>query len=380
MKITDVKIFATDDTGPSVFVKIETDSGISGFGESTNHFLPNTAAGALADLAPMLIDTDPSRIEDAWQMCYRSRFYRGGPATGSAVSGIDMALWDIKGKVLGVPVYQLLGGKAREKVRVYGHVGGNTPEEAAEQARERVSRGITALRYRAFHRFDSDGRHDHRAGVEDQVAYTAAIREAVGGSVDLILECHGRYDPVWVTRLAEAVAPYRPFYIEDPIRHENPEVWRELRRRIGLPIATGERGHDKWDLKDLIVTNSIDYVRPDICHCGGITEMRKIAALAETYFIDLIPHNNAGPLGSSASVHACIAMPNVELLEAPWVNRAVPETKIVRPYPRVEDGYAFPSEEPGLGIEFDEKKAAEIPMGRSRVPVLRAADGSIRDF
>ena len=380
MEITDVKCLLSEESGPAVFVKIDTNEGIVGYGDASNHFVPQSVAGMVADLRPMLLGQDPERIEYIWQMCFRSRFMRGGPATGSAISGIDMALWDIKAKKLGVPVYQILGGKTRDCVRLYGHAGGVTAEEVGRNAAERASRGITAVRFRGFHDTDRKSLHDHRKGVLQQEEYTRAIRQMVGDDVDIIVECHGRYDVEWAVELAKRVEPYHPFFIEDPIRHENPDVFRELRKQIHLPLATGERGHSKWELKDLITTNAVNYLRPDICHCGGFTELRKIAALAETYYIKLVLHNNAGPLGTAASLHACLAIPNVELLEAPWVNSVSHKKSITWPYPDVRDGYALPLERPGLGIELDEQAAGEIPFSPSNVPVLNGYDGSIRDW
>ena len=232
MKITDVSYFLTTELGSSaLFVKIETDFGITGYGEATIHFFPQAVAGMLEDLRLNLVGENPERIEYLWQSCFRRLFMRGGPVTGAAISGIDMALWDIKGKSLGVPVYQLLGGLAREKVRLYGHVSGDTAEEIAERAKERASRGITAIRFRGFHTYDRAGLHDHQLAVDQQVEFTAAIREAVGDKVDILVECHGRYDPEWVIQLAERVKLYRPFFIEDPIRHENPRSWHRFAPR-----------------------------------------------------------------------------------------------------------------------------------------------------
>jgi galactonate dehydratase len=380
MKITGVEHFLTSDVRSSaVFLKIETDAGIVGYGEATNHFLPHSALGAVQDLTPYLIGEDPERIAYLWQVCYRRRFYRGGPATGAALAAIDMALWDIKGKAHGVPVYQLLGGLAREKVRVYGHVTGRSAEEIAAQARERAAKGITAIRYRGFHAYDDADLHDHRLAVEQQVEYMAAIREAVGDEVDIILECHGRYDPQWAIELARRVEPYRPFMIEDPVRHENPQALAQLRAHTGLPLAIGERYHDKWDFRETIVNQYANYLRPDVCHCGGISEMCKIAAMGETYYMELIPHNNAGPLGTAATLHAALAIPNVAMIEAPWVNGSG-ETDVVRPYPEVVDGYALPLEGPGLGIAFDEALARSKAFTPRMQPRLDALDGSVRDF
>ena len=377
MKITRVDPILT---GSDVFVRIETDAGIVGYGDATNHFLPYSVEGMLKDLIPYLIGEDPARIEYLWQVCFRRRFQRGGPATGTALAGIDQALWDIKGKAYGVPVYELLGGLARTKVRVYGHVDGATAEEAAQQARQRVARGITAIRFRAFHSYDKVDLHDHKLAVRQQIEYLAAIREAVGEDVDLLLECHGRYDPEWAIALAQQAKPYRPFLIEDPIRHENPEALRRLREHTDLPLAIGERYHNKWECREAVVNQYVNYLRPDVCHCGGISEMKKIAALAEVYYIELIPHNNAGPLGSAATLHAALAIPNVALIEAPWANSDA-QGDVVTPYPKIENGFALPLEGPGLGITFDEALARATPFRQPGLqPRLNAPDGSVRDF
>ena len=377
MKITNIETIMT---GSDVFIKVETDAGITGYGDATNHFLPYAAEGMLKDVCPYLIGEDPERVEYLWQSCFRRRFMRGGPATGTALGGIDMALWDIKGKACGVPVYQLLGGLARTKVRCYGHVGGNTAEEAARQAQARVAKGITAIRFRAFHSYDAENLHDHKLAVRQQIEYLAAIRKAVGDDIDLILECHGRYDPEWAIELARRAEPYHPFMIEDPLRPENPQAMAQVRAATRIPLATGERFHSKWDFRETIVNGYVNYLRPDVCHCGGLTEMKKIAAMAEVYYINLIPHNNAGPLGTAATLHAALAIPNVVLIEAPWVNGDA-RTDVVGPYPKFEGGYALPLEGPGLGVAFDEKLARSKPFRKPGLqPRLNDPDGSVRDF
>ena len=377
MKITSVDTILT---GRDILVRVGTDAGIVGYGDATNHFLPYSVEGMLKDLIPYLIGEDPERIEYLWQVCFRRRFMRGGPSTGSAIAGIDQALWDIKGKAYGVPVYQLLGGLARTKVRVYGHVSGNTAAEAARMAKDRVAKGITAIRFRAFHSYDRTDFHDHDLGVCQQIEYLAAIREAVGDDVDLILECHGRYDPPWAIKLAELAKPYHPFMIEDPIRHENPAALAQVRKSTNIPLAIGERYHSKWDCRETIVNQYVNYIRVDVCHCGGISEMKKIAAMAEAYYIDLIPHNNAGPLGSAATLHAALAIPNVAMIEAPWVN-GNGKGDVIKPYPTVEKGFALPLEGAGLGVTVDENRAREKPFQKPGLqPRLNARDGSVRDF
>ena len=367
-------------TGSDVFVRIETDAGIVGYGDATNNFLPYTVEGALKDMIPYLIGEDPERIAYLWESCFRRRFQRGGPSTGCALAGIDQALWDIKGKAYGVPVYQLLGGLARTKVRVYGHVSGNTAAEAARQAVQRKERGLTAIRFRAFHSYDAQNFHEHKLAVRQQVEYLEAIRKAVGDEVDLILECHGRYDPEWAIELARLAAPYRPLYIEDPVRHENPEALKRVREHTDVPLAIGERYHNKWDCREAVIQQWVDYLRPDVCHCGGITEMMRIAALADVFYITLIPHNNAGPLGSAATLHVALAIPNLTMIEAPWANGDAPGD-VVNPFPRVEKGYALPLDGPGLGVTVDEERAkAKAFRPPTLQPRLNATDGSVRDF
>ena len=367
-------------TGSDVFVRIETDAGIVGYGDATNNFLPYTVEGALKDMIPYLIGEDPERIAYLWESCFRRRFQRGGPSTGSALAGIDQALWDIKGKAYGVPVYQLLGGLARTKVRVYGHVSGNTAAEAARQAVQRRENGLTAIRFRAFHSYDAQNFHEHKLAVRQQVEYLEAIRKAVGDEVDLILECHGRYDPEWAIELARLAAPYRPLYIEDPVRHENPEALKRVREHTDVPLAIGERYHNKWDCREAVIQQWVDYLRPDVCHCGGITEMMRIAALADVFYITLIPHNNAGPLGSAATLHVALAIPNLTMIEAPWANGDA-QGDVVNPFPRVEKGYALPLDGPGLGVTVDEERARAKPLRPPTLqPRLNATDGSVRDF
>ena len=209
----------------------------------------------------------------------------------------------------------------------------------------------------------------------------AAIRKAVGDDVDLILECHGRYDPEWAIELAHLAEPYKPFLIEDPIRHENPQALAQVRAHTRLPLAIGERYHSKWDFRETIVNGYVNYLRPDICHCGGITEMKKIGAFGEAFYMSLIPHNNAGPLGTAATLHAALAIPNVALIEAPFVNSTGSRPDVVSPYPKLEAGFALPLEGPGLGITFDEKLARSRPFRKPALqPRLNAPDGSVRDF
>jgi galactonate dehydratase len=381
MKIVDVKSYLISPTG--VFVKIETDEGITGYGEATILYFPQSVAAMIQDMKGYLIGEDPQRIEYIWQSLFRDMFMRGGPVHSAAMSGIDMALWDIKGKYLNVPVYQLLGGLVRDRVRLYGHVAGRSAEEIAKKAKKLADTGVNMIRFRGFHDYDAQSLHDHALGVKQQLEYLEAIRAAVGDEVDIIVECHGRYDPEWAIKLAKGAEKFNPFFIEDPIRHENPQAMALVRSHTTLPLAIGERAHNKWDFRELIVNNYVDYIRPDICHCGGITEMKKIAALAETFYINLVPHNTQGPLAYAATMHAAFAISNVAVVEAAFVN---PENRMtdrfVKSFPEFENGYALPPKGPGLGIEVNEEEIIAATEN-FKPPInmrLRGLDGSVMDW
>lgn len=383
MKITDVKVYLVPNT--DVYVKIETDAGLSGWGECSVHYMPQATAGMLKDLRLYLLGQDPMRIELLWQSLFRDLFMRGGPSHMAAISGIDMALWDLKGKALNVPVYELLGGLAHDKIRLYSHIAGTSEQEMAAKAKKLADQGVTMIRFRGFHDTDPQRLHDHKKGVEQQVSYLTAMREAVGYGVDFIVECHGRYDPVWAIRLGREVESLKPFFIEDPIRQENPQSLALLRQHIDVPLAAGERYHHRWDFREAIVNQYLDYVRPDICHCGGISEMKKIAALAETFYIGVVPHNTQGPLAMAACMHTAFSTDNVPVVEAIFANPDNVNEQQLRysgPWPAYENGYALPPKGPGLGIEVNEEAliAAQNDFTPRTQPRLRGYDGSVRDW
>ncbi|MDR0396511.1 MAG: galactonate dehydratase [Oscillospiraceae bacterium] len=383
MKITDVKVYLAPST--DVYVKIETDEGLFGWGEPSVIYMPQSVAGMLRDMRLYLIGQDPERIELIWQSLFRDMFMRGGPSHMAAISGVDMALWDIKAKACGKPLYQLLGGLAHDKLRVYGHVSGKSAREIAANAKELAGTGVTMIRYRGFHNWDPVRAFDMDRGVNEQVEYLAAIREAVGSGVDIIVECHGRYDPVWAIKLAQRCEPYHPFFIEDPIRQENTEALRNLRAQSRLPLAAGERYHNRFDFRDVIVNQYLDYVRPDICHCGGVSEMKKIAALAETYYIGVVPHNTQGPLAMTACLHTAFTIDNVPVVEAVYANPKnihPGQYRYCSPWPSVKDGYVLPPQGPGLGMDVDEEALISAcgDFKPRTQPMLRGRDGSVKDW
>jgi galactonate dehydratase len=383
MRISRVRVWLTSPT--AVYVKIETDEGVSGYGEATVLYYPQSVAAMLHDLEGYLIGQDPFRIEYLWQSLFRDLFMRGGPTHQAAISGVDMALYDLKGKALGVPVYELLGGRVRDRVRLYGHVAADTRDGIVKKAVRLAETGCTMIRFRGFHGMDARREFDFQAGVDEQIEYLAAIRQAVGEKVDLILECHGRYDLPWAVKAARAAEPYHPYFIEDPIRQENPSSMALLRAQTCLPIATGERAHSRWDFRELFIAHSIDYARPDVCHCGGITEMMKIAAFAEVFGISIVPHNTQGPLAMAACLHAAFAIDNVAVVEAAYCNpenRDTVRAKAAKSWPEAIDGYSLPPTGTGLGVEIDEEILDRNQAGFKppMQPRLRAYDGSVRDW
>lgn len=383
MKITSLKTWLTGPTG--VYLKISTDEGISGYGEATIPYFPQSVYGMLKDLETYLIGENPMRIEYIWQSLFRDLFMRGGPTHMAAISAIDMALYDLKGKALNVPVYELLGGRVRDKIRLYGHVADPTLDGIVAKAKRLADTGCTMIRYRGFHAGDSRHEFDFAAGVDEQLQITSAMREALGSKTDLIVECHGRYDLPWAVKLAKQLEKYDIYFMEDPLRQENPAMMEALRRQTSVTLATGERCHSRWDFRELFQNNSIDYARPDVCHCGGITEMIKIASYAQTYGISLVPHNTQGPLAMAAILHAAAAIDNISVVEAAFCN---PENydytreKAAMGWPSCKDGYSPVPEGSGLGIEISEEvlDAAQNDFTPPKQPRLRAYDGSVRDW
>ncbi|MCL2059342.1 MAG: galactonate dehydratase [Oscillospiraceae bacterium] len=382
MRITNIKTWLVSN---GVYLKIETDEGASGYGEATVPFTPQSAYGMLQDMKRYLIGENPLRIEYIWQSLFRDMFMRGGPSHMAAVAGVDMALYDLKGKYYNVPAYELLGGLVRDKVRLYGHVSGNTAGELSDNAKELAESGCTMIRFRAFHDSDERREFDFATGVAQQVEYLAAIREKIGYKTDLIVECHGRYDLPWAVKLAKELEKYSIFFMEDPLRQENPAMMSALRQQTCVPIATGERCHSQWDFRELFTSNAIDYARPDVCHSGGMTEMKKIASFAQVHGVAVVPHNTQGPLGMAACMHAAFTIDNIAVVEAIFANprsRGPGGLRFARPWPDCVDGYAPPPAGPGLGVEVDEAALDEAVSQFTAPcqPKLRAYDGSVRDW
>lgn len=357
MKITRITpILADGGHRIIVFVKVETDQpGLVGWGEATLEGKPRAVAACIQDMEPMILDQDPHRIEHCWQILYRSGFWRMGVIGLSAISGIDQALWDIKGKDLGVPVYELLGGRVRDKVRVYTHFGGDTPEKMAESALSKKAKGWTAIKTVPV---PITNVLDGPCKLKQAEAGLRAVREAVGDEVDILLDMHGRLTPQMAIQYARRFEPYAPLFIEEPSQAENPAVMARVAKATAIPVATGERLFLRWGFREILETGGASLLQPDPCHAGGISETRKIAAMAETYYAGLAPHNPYGPLATAVSVHIDLASPNFVIQEMIDPDVAPEAQALVKEPLPVVDGYIFPPTKPGLGVEVDEAECA----------------------
>lgn len=367
-----------------LFLKIETDAGVVGWGEPVLEGRAASVAAAVEELSDYLIGKDPRRIEEHWTVLYRSGFYRGGGIHMSALAGIDQALWDIKGKALGVPVHDLLGGRVRDRIKVYSWIGGDRPAETAAQAGAAVDRGFSAVKMNGPEELQY---LDTRDKVEKVVANVAAVREAVGPDIGIGVDFHGRVHRPMARVLLDALAPYHLMFVEEPVLSEHVDGIADVLRSSATPIALGERLYSRWDFKDVITSGVVDIIQPDLSHAGGITEVRKIAAMAEAYDIAVAPHCPLGPV----ALAACLQ------LDAVAYNAVIQEQSLGIHYntsndlldyvvdPTVfayEDGFVEIPRGPGLGIEVNEDYVREraVEGHRWRNPVWRHADGSFAEW
>lgn len=362
-----------------LFLKIETDEGIVGWGEPIVEGRALTVATAIEELKRYLIGEDPLRIEHHWQIMYRGTFYRGGPVLVSAISGIEQALWDIKGKFYNLPVYEMLGGRVRDKIRMYCHCGGETPEQFAENAKKRVAAGFDAIKTGV----DAPVRNvDSLAFVESQVNKFAAAREAVGSGVDIAIDFHGRVSPAMAIRLAAALEPYYPMFIEEPCLPENVDQLLRVAQSTSIPIATGERLFTRWGFREALEKGAVAIVQPDLCHAGGIFEGRKIAAMAETYYASIAPHNPLGPISLASCLQLDACTPNFLIQEHPSMMEKwdLGEGYLKKPF-EVIDGHVAIPQGPGLGIEINEEALIERSFGGDwDTPRLAYDDGSFAEW
>jgi galactonate dehydratase len=380
VKITEVE---SKPIGRYLFVEVHTDEGIKGLGESGTHGFLRASKGAIDTLREYLVGQDPLRIEHHWQYMYRCSHFRGAAIMG-AISAIDIALWDIAGKHFGVPVYQLLGGKCRDKARVYMHVKGNTAEKLIQGCVKAKEDGYSAVGHltpfldeqRSVPYFKT-----HAEKMNEAIDRVRQYREAVGDEVDLCIEIHRRLSPAEAIVLGRGIEPYRPFFYEDPILPDNLDAMAEVAQKIGIPIATGERLHTIYEFEMLLMREAVQYVRPDVCLAGGISHSKKIATLAEAHNVGVVPHNPQGlsPVSTAACVQLAAAIPNFALQECPSDDDEPPKSEIVKKSYQIKDGFIIIPDAPGIGAELiegaQEKHPFHRPMGKTRFHV----DGSIVD-
>ncbi|MBN1673302.1 MAG: galactonate dehydratase [Kiritimatiellae bacterium] len=371
MKITKLETFFVKPRW--VFLKMETDEGLTGWGEPVVEGWSHTTAAAVREMGRYLIGKDPRRIEQHWQALYRGAFYRGGPVLTSAVSGIEQAMWDITGKALGVPVHHLLGGAVRDRIRMYGHVHGETWGDYAEAGRTNLQKGFTAVKVTPFKavRFV-----ESIAFVDEVVAKVASLREAAGKEVDIGIDFHGRVSPAMAIQLAKALEPYRPMFIEEPCLPENVDAMAAIARATSIPIATGERLFTRWGFRDVLEKQAAAILQPDLSHAGGIFETRKIAAMAETWYAAVAPHCPLGPVALAACLQLDACIPNFLCQE----HVSLGEGYLIEPF-QLKQGYVAVPTKPGLGIEIDESALqAKLYDGNWENPRLHHDDGSLADW
>jgi galactonate dehydratase len=380
VKVTEIRTYLVPPRW--VFLRMSTDEGIIGWGEPAVEGRAETVRAAIAELSDLVVGEDPLRIQDHWQVLTKGGFYRGGPILASAVAGIDQALWDIAGKAYDVPVHRLLGGPVRQRARVYAWIGGDDPAEVAELAKEQVEAGFTAVKMNASGQMAPI---ETPARTEAVVERLAAVRDAIGPDRDVVVDFHGRMSAAMSRRLLPRLEAFTPMFVEEPVLPELHRQLADLARHSPVPIATGERLYSRADF--LHVLPSIAVAQPDVSHAGGISEVHRIAAVAEAYGVGLAPHCPLGPIALAASLQIAFSVPNFVIQEQSigihYNEDAELLDYLVDPGVfRFRDGHADLPSEPGLGIEVDEKavaRAAEIGH-RWRNPLWRGEDGSFREW
>ena len=367
-----------------LFLKIETDEGITGWGEPVIEGKAATVKTAVDELMQELIGKDPQNIEDHWNMMYRSGFYRGGPILMSAIAGIDQALWDIKGKFYNAPIYQLLGGKARDTIKVYSWIGGDRPSEVGAAAKEMMEIGFRAVKMNATEELQYVDSYDK---IDAAIKRIAAVREEVGAELGIGIDFHGRVHRPMAKILAKELEPYRPMFIEEPVLPENNEALREIAHHVSIPIATGERMFSRWQFKNLLMDGYADIIQPDLSHAGGITECKKIFSMAEAFDVAVAPHCPLGPIALAACLQVDATCHNAFIQEQSLgihYNRGsdlldyLVDTTVFK----YEDGYVKIPSGPGLGIEINEDHVRKMAaIGHNwKNPVWRHMDGSIAEW
>lgn len=361
MKVTDIKTFIVDCYRTNwVFVKVYTDEGIYGVGEGTLEYKEKALQGAIEHIKSYLVGKDPRQIEKHYHDVYRDAYWRGGAVLMSALSAVEMALWDILGKSLNVPVYQLLGGKVNDDCRIYANgwfSGAKTAQEFAAKAKEAVARGIDALKWDPF---GKSYLQISNKELSHAIECVAAVREAVGKDVDLLIEAHGRFDVPTGIKIAQEMAPFKPMLLEEPVPPNNLQALKAVREKSPVPISAGERLYTRYDYNELFRLRAADYIQPDVSHAGGIMELKKLAGIAEAHYIPFAPHNPSGPVANAATLQLAACCPNFCILEIMYSDvdyrKNITNENLV-----FENGRMKIGDKPGLGIEINEEECLKHP-------------------
>lgn len=365
-----------------LFVKVETDEGYYGIGEMGAWGYLDACAGAIEKLKPYLIGKDPGQIEHHFNFMYRSMYFRGSIVL-SAISAVDIALWDILGKKLEVPIYQLLGGKTRDKVRTYAPVFESDPQKMVEGCLKLKKMGFTAARLMMCGSMATNNVSREECifshKIADYVNRVKSCREAVGDDFDLCLEVHRSMTPSEAIAFAKGVAPYNPLFLEDPIAPDSVESMADVSKRIDIPVATGERAISIQEMESICSSKAARYVRPDVCVVGGITAAKKIAAIAEANYVGIVPHNPLGPISTAACLQLDACIPNFLIQEFPSFYRAGSEDEMMKTPFRIEDGYIYIPDGPGLGIELIDGIEEKFKPVQRSISAMIAYDGSVYD-
>lgn len=377
MKVTDIKTFTVDCFRTNwVFVKVYTDEGIDGVGEATLEYKEKALIGAVEHIRSYLVGKDPRDVEKHYHDIYRDAYWRGGAVLMSALSAVETALWDILGKSLNVPVYRLLGGKVNDACRIYVNgwfSGAREPEEFAEKAKIAVERGVTAMKWDPFGKSYME---ISNADLDKAIRCVAAVREAVGSNVDLLIEGHGRFDVPTGIRIARELEPFKPMFFEEPVPPDNIEALAAVRGKSPVPISAGERLYTRRDYLELFRRRAADYIQPDVSHAGGIMELKKIAAMAEAHYIPFAPHNPSGPVANAATLQLAACCPNFCILEIMYSDvdyrRFITNESLV-----YENGKIKIGDKPGLGIELNEEECLKHPYAEHS---LRHYTGALTDI
>ncbi|HCW36768.1 MAG TPA: galactonate dehydratase [Staphylococcus sp.] len=382
MKIVDYELFQVPPRW--LFLKITTDEGIVGWGEPVIEGKAQTVGAAVDEFMQQLIGKNPLNIENHWNMMYRSSFYRGGPILMSAISGIDQALWDIKGKYYNAPVHELLGGACRESMKVYSWIGGDRPQDTANAAKKAFENGFEAIKMNATEELQYIDSYDK---IESVVQRVAGIREAAGNQLGIGIDFHGRVHKPMAKVLAKELEPYNPMFIEEPVLSENIEAVREISQTTTIPIALGERLFSRWDFKPILESGFVDIIQPDLSHAGGITECKKIISMGEAYDVGAAPHCPLGPIALASCLQVDATCHNAFIQEQSLGIHYNKDSDILDYITNKEvfefkDGYVDIPKKPGLGVEIDEahvRKMAEVGHDWHN-PIWRHKDGSIAEW